>query len=79
MQNVSTRDIVAWNSTETQCGTHLKVPVKDENVIDFDDTGFEKHKVDKPVTFGEDLYSLLFVSLVRPQYKIYCDLVAKTG
>ena len=25
------------------------------------------------------MYSLLFVSLAKPQYKMYCDLVAKTG
>ena len=25
------------------------------------------------------MYSLLFVSLVKPQYKMYCDLVAQTG
>ena len=35
--------------------------------------------VDKPMTFREDMYSLLYVSLVRPEYKMYCDLVAKTG
>ena len=34
---------------------------------------------DKPMTFREDLYCLLYVSLVKPQYKMYCDLVAKTG
>ena len=31
------------------------------------------------MTFREDMYSLLYVSLVRPEYKIYCDLVAKHG
>ena len=31
------------------------------------------------MTFREDMYSLLYVSLVKPQYKMYCDLVAKTG
>ena len=35
--------------------------------------------MDKPMKFGEDLFALLFVSLVRPQYKMYCDLVSKTG
>ena len=25
------------------------------------------------------MYSLLFVSLVKPQYKMYCDIVHKTG
>ena len=34
---------------------------------------------DKPMTFREDLYCLLYISLVKPQYKMYCDLVAKTG
>ena len=34
---------------------------------------------DKPMTFREDLYCLLYISLVKPQYKMYCDLVSKTG
>ena len=25
------------------------------------------------------MYSLLFATLVKPEYKTYCDLVAKTG
>ena len=31
------------------------------------------------MTFREDMYSLLYVSLVKPQYKMYTDLVKKTG
>ena len=31
------------------------------------------------MTFREDMYSLFYISLVKPQYKLYCDLVAKTG
>jgi len=31
------------------------------------------------MTFREDMYSLLFMHLVKPQYKKYCDLVARTG
>ena len=31
------------------------------------------------MTFREDVYSLLYISLVKPQYKMYCDLVARTG
>ena len=38
--------------------------------------GFSK---DKPMTFREDVYSLLYVSIVKPQYKMYCDIVARTG
>ena len=34
---------------------------------------------DKVMTFREDMYCLLFVSLVKPQYKMYCDIVHKTG
>ena len=34
---------------------------------------------DKPMTFREDLYCLLYISLVKPQYKMYCDLVDRTG
>ena len=37
------------------------------------------YAVDKPMTFREDMYSLLYVSLVKPQYKMYCDIVARTG
>ena len=36
-------------------------------------------RADSAMRFREDMYSLLFVSLVKPQYKMYCDLVAKTG
>ena len=31
------------------------------------------------MTFREDVYSLLYVSIVKPQYKMYCDIVARTG
>ena len=31
------------------------------------------------VKLREDMYSLLFVSLVKPQFKKYCDLVDMTG
>ena len=31
------------------------------------------------MTFRDDMFSLLFISLVKPQYKMYCDLVDKTG
>ena len=33
----------------------------------------------KTMVFRQDMYSLLYVSLVKPQYKMYCDLVRKTG
>ena len=33
----------------------------------------------KSLRLREDMYSLAFVSLVKPQYKMYCDLVDKTG
>ena len=38
----------------------------------------ESH-MDHAMTFREDLFSLLFVSLVKPQYKMYCDLVHRTN
>ena len=31
------------------------------------------------MTFREDMYSLLFISLVRPQYKLYCEIVHRTN
>ena len=37
------------------------------------------YKIRKKMTLREDMYSLLFVSLVKPQYKKYCDLVARTN
>ena len=30
------------------------------------------------MSFREDMFSLLFISLVKPQYKLYCDMVYKT-
>lgn len=33
----------------------------------------------KSLQLREDMYSMLFISFVKPQYKTYCDLVAKTG
>ena len=33
----------------------------------------------KSLTLREDMYSMSFISFVKPQYKMYCDLVAKTG
>ena len=49
-------------------------------IVDLDETDLlPTYQVDKPMTFREDMYSLLYVSLVKPQYKMYCDLVHKTG
>ena len=45
----------------------------------FLDTLSEKGKVEKSLTLRADMYSLLFVTMVKPEYKTYCDLVAKTG
>ena len=47
--------------------------------MDANDDLLPTYQVDKPMTFREDMYSLLYVSLVKPQYKMYCDIVAKTG
>ena len=52
--------------------TGINEDVKTDNIL----TGYA---IDKPMTFREDMYSLLFIHLVKPQYKKYCDLVAKTG
>ena len=51
---------------------NMKENLVNENVL-------PSKRVDKPMRFREDMYSLLFVSLVKPQYKMYCDLVARTG
>ena len=37
------------------------------------------HAMNSRLKLRQDIYSLLTVSLVKPQYKRYCDLVAKTG
>ena len=39
----------------------------------------EKGKVEKSLTLRADMYSLLFATMVKPEYKTYCDLVVKTG
>ena len=59
-------------SEEPQQPQDLKKKVSEEEILQ----GYLK---DKPMTFREDLYSLLFVSLVKPQYKMYCDILARTG
>ena len=37
------------------------------------------HAMNSSLKLRQDIYSLMTVSLVKPQYKRYCDLVAKTG
>ena len=36
-------------------------------------------KIGEPMRLREDMYSLMYVSMVKPEYKKYCDLVAETG
>ena len=35
--------------------------------------GAGKLKIGKPVVFREDMYSLLFISVVKPIYKKFCE------
>ena len=30
------------------------------------------------MTFREDMFSLLFISLVKPQYRLYCEMAYRT-
>ena len=35
--------------------------------------GSGKFRIGKPVVFREDMYSLLFISMVKPIYKKFCE------
>ena len=39
----------------------------------------DPYRIDKSLDLREDMYSLLYVSLVKPHYKKYCELVEETG
>ena len=43
------------------------------------DSKYQEMTPNEAMTFRSDMYSLLYVSLVKPQYKMYCDLLVKTG
>ena len=42
------------------------------------DTILPENLAETAMTFREDMYSLLFISLVKPQYKLYCEIVHRT-
>ena len=52
---------------------------KTKRLKDIQRTILSTREADKCMTFRADMFSLLYVSLVKPQYKMYCDLVASTG
>lgn len=42
------------------------------------DTILPENYAETAMTFREDMFSLLFISLVKPQYKLYCEIVHRT-
>ena len=83
VENMAERkEIVLEESQRMQSGrknTNRLTQEPNNNIPEMPEGVLQGYQIDKPMTFREDLYSLLFVSLVKPQYKMYCDLVAKTG